>query len=301
MKRQKYFSLSQDVEISILKFIWRIKVTSTSAIYLRFCDELKWKPSSCYLRLLSLKTKGCLKIKSDDSGAVKLWCLTEKGFKAIRHTLLALKEEGYASENILHDYHVLAAHYGEWIFSNEAKDVKFVTEQELRRFDSEALPAWATKLQTHKPDALWYFPETKNKYLIGLEVEISRKRNIDYEKLGQFYKYDASLHSVLWVVLTKGHADCIRSAMKIEDNSKENIHNFILIEDFRKHGWNSDIFIGPNKNQSIINFLNLYRFNKSTTIPRQLHYRSCAENILDSHLKSFNSITYNKTQLQTKP
>lgn len=67
-----------------------IKVASTSAIFLRFEAEFKWREFTAYERLSILKKKGCLDTRSDASGSFRVWTLTAKGFKAIQHLLLPL-------------------------------------------------------------------------------------------------------------------------------------------------------------------------------------------------------------------
>lgn len=290
MIRKKIFSLS-DNEHAILQFLWRVKVASTSSIYFRFEPDFKWKEFTAYERLSRLKKKGCLNTRSDDSGSFRVWMLTAKGFKAIRHNLLPLKEEGYASENALHDLHVLAIHYGEWIPKGVALDVRFVTEQELRRIDEDELPEWAKPLQAHKPDGVWYFPEAKNKTLYALEVELSRKRRNEYEAIGAFYSEEKIVDSVLWIVQSKGHASSIINAFQATSSSHRNIHNFVLLDDLRQFGWASEIFSGPNFGMSIHNFLEEARGGQAVSATLPTHSDGHVETMLDFHLKRFKSNT----------
>lgn len=289
MKKVKLLSLSGTVELPILQFLWRVKVASTSALFLRFEKEFSWREHTAYKRLMILRKKGCVDTKSDDSGTFKVWTLTAKGFRAIRHKLLALKEEGFGSESLAHDLHVLAAHYGEWISKSEAQDVRFVTEQELRRIDSSDLPAWARGLQSHKPDGVWYFPDTRNRNLVALEVELSRKRPSEYETLGVFYSEEASVHAVLWIVQSKSLAKSMRSAFEAKTTNFRDIHNFVLIDDLKNSGWASKIIAGPNENQSIHNFLENMRHNHPVTTPSPTHLYGYAERILDFRIKLFKS------------
>ncbi len=292
MKKSKYFMLSQDVEIPILYFLWRVKVASTSALFFRFEKDFSWKAKTAYQRLFILKKKGCINTKSDESGNFKVWTLTAKGFQAIKTKLLALKEEGYASESLTHDLFVLATHYGEWISRSDTKDVRFLTEQELRRIESSDLPAWAQTLQSHKPDGVWYFPETINKNTVALEVELSRKRQTEYESLGLFYSEEANVHSVIWIVQSQGHANTMRSAFQQKTISYRDIHNFVLVDDLKKMGWASQIFLGPNQNSTLRNFLESMRHSKPIARPMQFHSNGYVGKILDFRVKSFNSSTY---------
>lgn len=290
MSRKKLFSLS-DSERAILQFLWRVKVASTSAIFLRFEADLKWRQFTAYERLFILKKKGCVDTRSDGSGDFRVWTLTPKGFKAIQHKLLPLKEEGFGSESITHDLFVLAVHYGEWIAREAAPDVRFVTEQELRRIDDVELPKWARPLQTHKPDGAWYFPETKIKMLYALEVELSRKRQIEYKSLGAFYSEEKSINSVLWIVQSKGHASSIVNTFQSATNTYRDIHNFVLLDSLKKSGWASKIFFGPNAGMSIHNFLENARHGQATATPPPTSCHGHVEKILNAHLKRFNSNT----------
>lgn len=290
MSKKKYLSLSDD-ERSILQFLWRVKVASTSVIFFRFEPDFKWKTFTAYERLSKLKKKGCVDTRSDESGNFRAWVLTAKGFKAIRQNLLALKEEGYASESITHDLHVTAIHYGEWIQKGSAPDVRFVTEQELRRIDSDDLPKWATPLQSHKPDGVWYFPETKAKTLVSLELELSRKRSDDYKSLGAFYSEQESICSVLWIVQKRSQASSIVNAFQAATITYRDIHNFVLLDDLKKSGWASVIFFGPNVGMSIHNFLESARRSQPIAMPLPSPGYGYVERMLNFHIKRFNSDT----------
>ena len=285
-----FFSLSDD-ERAILQFLWRVKVAPTSAIFLRFEPEFRWKPFTAYKRLLILKSKGCIITRTDESGTFRAWGLTAKGFKAIRHLLLALKEDGYASECVKHDLYTLAAHYGEWIGKGSADDVRFVTEQELRRIDADELPGWAKPLQTHKPDGAWYFPESESKTLYALEMEPSRKRGRDYSALGAFYSEEKSIGSVLWIVQSRGHANAIVRAMQSATNEYRNVHNFVLLEDLEKTGWASRIFYGPCADMSIHSYLAKARGNQSSTKSSPTHHRGYVQKMLNFRIRRFESNT----------
>jgi hypothetical protein len=290
MSKQKHFSLSDD-ERSILQFLWRVKVASSSAIFLRFESDFRWKEGTAYKRLLILRRKGYVDRRADASVDFRVWTLTAKGFKAIKHLLLPLKEEGYGSESIMHDLHVLAAHYGEWIPKGAAPDVRFVTEQELRRTDEAELPNWAKPFQSHKPDGIWYFPESTAKTLLALEVEISRKRTSEYVALGSFYSEEKSVCSVLWIVQGKSHASSIVTAFQSTANEYRNIHNFVTLDDFKKSGWASVIFFGPDAGVSIHNFLEKARHQKPIRSPSELRQNTYVGKLLDFRICGFDSST----------
>jgi hypothetical protein len=288
MSKQKYFSLSDD-ERSILQFLWRVKVAASSAIFLRFESDFHWKEGTAYKRLLILRRKGYVDRRGDASVEFRVWTLTAKGFKAIQHLLLPLKEEGYGSESVTHDLYVLAVHYGEWIPKGAAPDVRFVTEQELRRTDEAELPKWAKPFQSHKPDGIWYFPESAAKTLFALEVEISRKRTLEYAALGAFYSEEKSVRSVLWIVQGKSHASSIVAAFQSTANTYRDIHNFVTLDDFKKSGWDSVIFFGPNAGMSIHKFLESARHQNHIRSPSEPHQNTRVERLLDFRICGFDS------------
>jgi hypothetical protein len=191
----------------------------------------------------------------------------------------------------MHDLYVLAAHYGEWISKDKAEDVLFVTEQELRRIDNAEFPTWLKGLQSHKPDGIWYFSETLDKKLIALEVELSRKRQNEYEALGVFYSEESSIHSVLWIVQSKGHANSMRCSFQAKTNAYRNMHNFVLTDDLKYLGWASEIFAGPNQGSTIHNFLENMRCTQSVSKPSPVHLHGYVQKILDLHIKRFKSHT----------
>ncbi len=290
MSKKKQFMLS-NAERSILHFIWRVKVASTSSIFLRFEADFHWKETTAYKRLWMLKKKGCLDTRTDKSGSYRAWTLTSKGFEAIQHLLLALREVGSGTESATHDLYVLAAHFGEWISRAAVPDVVFITEQELRRIDEGQLPKWTRPLFTHKPDGVWYFPETKEKTLIVLEVEMSRKRNSEYQALGAFYSEEKSISAALWLVQNKGHANTIRNEFQSATSQFRDIHNFVQLEDFKKDGWASQIVAGPNSGMTIHNFLESMGRNKPRISSEETRKTSYAQRLLNFGICRFISRT----------
>lgn len=289
MTRNKIFVLHPDKELPILIFLWRVKVATTAAITLRFYPDFKWADFTAYQRMLKLKKKGCVEARSDETGHFKVWTLTARGFNVIKDELPGLKENGFLSENIRHDLYVLAAHYGDWIARYSADDVLFLTEQELRRFESSSLPAWAKPFQEHKPDGLWCFLSPNQNKVIALELEISRKKEEDYKRLVSFYSETGSVDSVIWIVKTAHLAQTIQNLYKSNIVHEKSTHSFILFDQFIKQGWMSEIFLGANASQTMSFFLNSCRLKQHQSSSKEKLKRALTQDILSKHLCRFNS------------
>jgi hypothetical protein len=151
MKKRRHRILSPN-EIQILKFIWKWKVVSTSAVYYRFLPLYKWAAATTYKRLLKLEKRNYISLKFIESPGYFLWSVTRLGLNSIIDELPPLREQGFESEAPRHDLLVLAAHYGNWLPTNTANDVAFFTEQELRRQDQETFLDWMPSVNSHRPD-----------------------------------------------------------------------------------------------------------------------------------------------------
>ncbi|MGE0526783.1 MAG: hypothetical protein AB7G93_00960 [Bdellovibrionales bacterium] len=291
MKRLNANRINKDKELSILLFLWRWKVATTSAIYTRFQPVYSWAAFTAYQRLLKLKSKGLIEVKLVNSRQYAYWTLTRAGFHAIRDELPLLKEEGFASEAPEHDLYVLAAQSGDWLPKGSVDDVAFFTEQELRRQAPETLFSWLPPTTAHRPDGYWYFPKSKPNALIALEVEVNRKAFSDYIAYGNFYNRYKVIESVLWIVQSENLAHKITNAAHKNLAEFRGIHNFVLLKDFLESGWCARIFEGPARRSEMGAFLNSHRLNQVETKPKPTINRGLVSSILDSRHRRFLSNT----------
>lgn len=291
MKRINASKLTREKELPILTFLWRWKVVTTAAIYIRFRPTYNWAPFTAYQRLLKLRSKGLVEAKLVNSRSFAVWTLTRSGFAAIRDELPILKEEGYASEAPEHDLYVLAAQFGDWLPKGTVDDVAFFTEQELRRQSAETLFPWLPPTTAHRPDGYWYFPNAKPNSLVSLEVEINRKAFADYVGYGNFYNRYKVIESVVWIVQSTSLANKIVEAAHGNLAEFRDVHNFVLLKDFLESGWQAPIFLGPAMRSTMGAFLNLQRLNQVETIPKPNTNRGLVSRILDIRHRRFDSAT----------
>lgn len=291
MKKVIRTSLSPKTEMPILLFLWRWKVATTSAIYLRFVPDFKWAKFTSYSRMLRLKRKGFVDFKYSDNCSFKIWTLSQKGFKAISNKLPLLREDGYLSENIEHDIYVLAAQNGDWISRHAASDVKNITEQELRRYAVESLPRYVPSVLEHKPDGYWVFAKDNDRSIISLEVEINRKSVDDYSDVGDFYNSNPQITSVLWIVQSQSLTNKIVTATSSKLGLYRDIHNFVLLSDFIERGWNAVVFQGKFTQTKMGEFLNKHRVKQSINRPETSLQQISVQTILDSRVLRYKSST----------
>jgi len=238
-------------DLRVLEFLWRWKLASTSAIGAKFFNlNLK----NAYNRLNDLERAEVVEIRSDEKLKRFAWAITQKGFKAIRDELPALREEGFRSEHIHHDFLVTAFHLGDWLVSIP-EGAKLFSEQQLRRLLIDDYPAWIPKTEIHRPDGYWGLPGSDKIVPVALEVEIHRKGPASYEVLGEFYSDQNEIFRVIWLVPSVAAARRIQSKFRQTTTIRNNIHNFILIPNFVNHGWLCPIVLGPETGKTLSDFL----------------------------------------------
>ena len=125
----------------------------------------------------------------------------------------------------------------------------------MRRYDSEFLSSWIPSPEFHRPDGYSRFENTNQKLTMALEVERTRKSMRSYDNLSEFYDhYASSDFKVLWMVETVSLMNKINKSMGL-DNDKTSMHNFILVKDFYKQGWQISIRLGSDKGESVFDLM----------------------------------------------
>ena len=79
---------------------------------------------------------------------------------------------------------------------------------------------------------------------VALEVEMTYKSSSEYPQMAQFYSVERELLRVVWLVRYRGIAKEILKAVGEVGGVGKDLHDFILLEDFLKSGWNSRFFAG---------------------------------------------------------
>lgn len=235
--------LNTVTEIEMLKFLWKWKVASTSALAARFYPSSSLR--AAYLRYWKLEEGGFIRAQCSDNGRGFVWMLTKKGFSVMRkHIRENLVEEGYKSEYLGHDILVTAAHLGGFV-ANVPPGVELVSEQQLRRLHPASLPAWVPTTELHRPDGFWRITNGNGSRVVALEVELSQKNLDQYEQIARYYEDDTNGCEVIWIIDGEKLADGIQRKIK-KINPSSSSHSIIAYGDFVRSGWQAKVVAGKN-------------------------------------------------------
>ncbi len=235
----------KDHDLKTLHFLWKWKVSTTSALANSIYPHISCK--GAYSRLLNLTKSGLIRCDSDRTGKYHFWTLTKKGFQLVKPALPPLIEDGFESENKTHDLLVSAIHLGEGLFQ-EIPGLEYFTEQELRRYNPEFFPSWVPKSTRRTADGYWHIEEKSQ--TVALEVELSQKSLSAYKTIVFYYQAHPEVTSVIWVVSKPAIANKIQEAIRT-GNAVKNKHNFVHLWDIYNDGWQSPIFDGEKKGRKL--------------------------------------------------
>ncbi len=239
--------LTIDRDVPLLYFLWRWKLSTTSAIVASFFPNLS--VGTAYRRLWRLEQGGFIRCRSDESGKLFLWTLDKRGFAVEKATMPPMREEGYLSENMVHDAIVSAIHLGDGLVTNN-NAIEHFTEQELRRVDPEHYPEWISKYATHRPDGYWRVTEGDSQRIIALEVELSLKKDFEYESVGRHYDRIDKADDVIWII---DRPSCARKIHRMTSvaSRKPNKHSFIELSHIYSQGWQATVSFGKQTGKSL--------------------------------------------------
>lgn len=243
--------LANESDLRILRnlFKWKILPSTT-------CKQISLpndKPKTFEKRIDRLLRRGMIQ-RLNHIGRLRLLQLTQDGFNRIRNDVDRLKEEGFLSESIWHDFMVLVFHLGFWAVS-KPKTVDLVSEQELRRFYAQDLPYWVPRTDTHRPDGFTRLSSTRGSRILAIEVELSRKESDRYEFISQYYAENRNIDFILWLVKNKSMLDQIKNCVARVDSSRIDDHIFILFDEYADKLWKAKIVSGHKTGHDLIDLL----------------------------------------------
>ncbi len=230
-----------DRDLQILRFLWKWKMVSTSAIALKFFPNAVVQTG--YKRLMLLARAEYILFVQTNHYTGQGWTLTPKGYKVIRHLLGDLKVDGYKSEYQHHDRLVTALHLGDWL-TFQPEYTQTFTEQQLRRIPIDLWDDWVPKSAVHRPDGYSLLFHGDNKLLIAFEVELSLKSKNRYESLVAFYDVQRSVDVVIWLVNSRVTLNSMKRTFEQLNVREMQKHNFLLLSDFEKRGWRARFVSG---------------------------------------------------------
>lgn len=245
MTERKARLTSRDLEL--LEFLWKWKGFTTGSVAVKFFGS---SPVWAYNRLLFLQKNGFVnQVTLDQTGKNFVWTLGRRGFSQIQDELSQLREVGYASESPFHDLVATAAQMGGWILKTP-DGVELFSEQELRRHQESLFPVWIPDIRGRRPDGFWKVPFGKGPVIFALEVELHQKSANEYGPIAQYYRDTPEIARIFWITKTRPLASKLQKVFQEVSPDKYKRHDFILLDDFSKNGWESLIYLGWDQGKS---------------------------------------------------
>ncbi|HEY8270925.1 MAG TPA: hypothetical protein VIG33_08550 [Pseudobdellovibrionaceae bacterium] len=233
----------------MLKTIWRWKVLNYP-LAKELCFK-KISANNAYRKVRRLIHEGY--IEEALSTKIDLYALrlTQKGFNKIKYDIGYVTQERYLPQSVSHDYWAMAFQLGEYAF-NPNKDVEFVTEQELQVTDSRLLPDWIPTVTNHIPDGCTKIKNAENSSYIAIEVELNAKPDLRYVHAAYYFEgVNRKIDTVLWLCDGNWLMERIFKLFLKLNLKRMEIHHFVLLEDFKKYGWDCQLRSGHEKNKII--------------------------------------------------
>lgn len=252
MKKRSFRISDQDQECFLM--LWKWKLLTTAALKVAVYKQRNF--FCTYRRLLDLEKAGyVISIRSLDQ-ASSVWQLADNGFDVIEDRLGQRKHDGFKSEHKNHDFWVSAIHLGEWL-ADIPENCDLYSEQQLRKYDLTDYPDWVPSNYEHRPDGWWSIGlnQPREKMLIALEVEFTKKTPADYKLVGEFYSKIVSPYQVVWVVKSKGDIEYILKYLKTGSTTDCEEQSFVLLDHYIQHQWQCQIYSGKNKDKKLFDIL----------------------------------------------
>jgi hypothetical protein len=236
-------------EVLLLKAIWRWKVLNYMAAKTLCFDKLShW---SFYEKIRRLIDEGYLMERDGSELTFAVLQLSKKGFEYLKYDLGFLKENRYAAQSVAHDYWATAFQLGEFAFY-PSQDVEFFTEQELQCTDDSLLPDWVPKSREHFPDGFTRIKNDKFDSVFAIEVDLNLKPPLRYVKSGYYFDgLDSRTDVVFWLCDGVRLMERICEHLNSAKLRRVEIHHFVLLDDFKRLGWEAHVRSGREQNKTI--------------------------------------------------
>ncbi len=243
---------SKEIGMSLLMFLWKWKVATTTAIAARFFPGIK--TTSVHRRLLELKGGGYVTTLTSHTGYGHVWTLTKKGFEAIRELLPELHKVGFQPESIGQDLITMTAMMGDWL-PKLPDGVELYSEQLLKRVHHNQFPMWVPQSDLHFASGYWRLPKLTADHSVALQVERCERGRNYFELVADFYEGYHFVANVIWLVPFSGTTSRIEKGVEEYLKSARTKHLFLPIEEFTKVGWQAKFRSGQYKDQTLSDFL----------------------------------------------
>lgn len=277
LKPTGLFASSFDLQILRAVFKWKVLPRFLIKSMFRKGENEK----TFEKKLERLVTKGLIQ-RVDHIGKIRFYQMTEQGFLRFRQGLDGFQEEGFASENIWHDFLTMALQFGLWSAA-KPNEVEIVTEQEMRRFYRAELPYWLPSIELHRPDGFTKFQCSKGKSILSFEVEISRKANDRYDPVCQYYQKNTDIDFVIWLMRDTALMKLVKERILLSGDDLDR-HGFILLDDFKTNFWNAQVLMHQKESKKFVTLMSDY-----VRLPVETTSEICRQNVSLTFLKALSS------------
>ncbi len=282
LKRNKSHCDVTERDYKVLRFLWKWKVLSTSALATKFfCQS---EPRTAYRRLIALERSGYISSVRLQQRFHEVWQLSDKGFRFIREQLGDLASVGYKVEYVEHDFLASAFHLGEWL-TLQPEYTQNYSEQQLRRYPADLWPNWVPQSTLHRPDGYSLYFQGEQPVVVAFEIELSVKSKVRYQSVVAFYDSLPSIQFVFWLVDSKNTMQALSNTFKKFQMRDYDKHHFVLLSDFRKSGWRAPFVKGKFVGRKPLDFLMSQALSRASLEPA----RSSTLSMLDTIKKPIKS------------
>lgn len=234
-------------ELETLKFLWRWKLANTLTLKTVVAPKRNiWK---YYQLLRRLVIEGYIHDIADSHLQLSLFTLTKKGFQVISGGLNEQNQKRFQPQSVAHDYWATAFHLGEFVHGMP-DNVELFSEQEINASETDCFPDWLPKSKVHIPDGYTLIKKPGIEVL-AIEVELSQKTMARYEEMIGFLDRQDEISRALWLCASERLIEKISQKIVSQKRIRPNMHNFVLLENFQKHGWQCPILWGDKTDATV--------------------------------------------------
>lgn len=238
-------------DVKVFQFLWRWKL-ATPILLFEVLNTEKITFRRFWKKLRRLVREGYLETESgflDED--ITLYRLSKKGFLHFMKSTDYMPEKRFKPQAIYHDYLATCFNLMTSFRSNNA-EIQHWTEYEATVNEVGNFPEWVPGRKEHIPDGYSLITNKKETSLIAFEIEISQKSQDRYLKILSFFGGAKSEYDfVFWLVFSKRLAEKILASKRGPDYMDLSKHQFFLLDDFIKSGWNTKCFLGTTKGKTL--------------------------------------------------
>ena len=256
-KRRKFKTTSSrklsSRDLLVLDFLWTWKVASLPMLKeIAYSDKSAWWAYKAVRQLRSEKYIELLpRGKNLDQ---ELWALTEHGFEVVLMDRDDIKSYRYRVHAPAHDYLATCLQLGDLWQSMVEK--RFLTEQMLASLSPINFPKEFREAKEHVPDGVTLLSGGLKEAIIGYEVDLNLKEAERYCHTALYYTKGPKAHLIVWLVrhpwmITKIQESISKGCYESDAASFFKRIAFVLVDDFKKIGWEAQTVSGNFKGETI--------------------------------------------------